>query len=92
MSVVCPAWVEYADHGFKPQPAPDRAGSAPNPEAESTADLIRQFVENGLSPEEVADLTFDAIENNRFYVVTHPDWLPLVERRMQDILAGRNPA
>jgi NAD(P)-dependent dehydrogenase (short-subunit alcohol dehydrogenase family) len=94
VSLLCPAWVNTRIMEAA-RNRPTAAGQEEverNPEAESIAEMIHQFVENGLSPEAVADLTFDAIREDRFYIYTHPDWLPLVERRMQDILAGRNPA
>ena len=45
----------------------------------------------GLSPRQVGDQVLAAIREDRFYVLTHPDWNPLIERRMQNILAGENP-
>ena len=36
--------------------------------------------------------SFDAIRENRFYVVTHPKILSSVELRLQDIAAQRNPS
>ena len=45
-----------------------------------------------LSAAQVAELTFEAIRENRFYVLPHPRILPAVELRMQDILAQRNPS
>jgi hypothetical protein len=36
-------------------------------------------------------MTFDAVRENRFYVVTHPKMLASVELRLQDIVAQRNP-
>jgi hypothetical protein len=32
-----------------------------------------------------------AIRDERFYILTHPEWNPLIEGRMKDILNGRNP-
>ena len=40
---------------------------------------------------EVAKMTFDAIEEKRFYIFSHPHALGNVEARMQDIVAIRNP-
>ena len=37
-------------------------------------------------------MTFDAIRENRFYVVTHPKILASVELRLQDVVAQRNPS
>ena len=45
-----------------------------------------------ISAVDVANMTFDAIRENRFYVVTHPKILASVELRMQDIVAQRNPS
>ena len=45
-----------------------------------------------LSAAQVAELTFEAVRENRFYVLPHPRILPAVELRMQDILAQRNPS
>lgn len=44
-----------------------------------------------LSAAEVATMTFDAVRENRFYVITHPKMLASVELRMQDIVQRRNP-
>ncbi len=44
-----------------------------------------------VSAQQVAQMTFDAIRGRRFYIYSHPEALGNVERRMQDIVAGRNP-
>jgi hypothetical protein len=44
-----------------------------------------------LTAAEVAALTFEAVREDRFYVITHPKMLASVELRMQDLLARRNP-
>jgi hypothetical protein len=44
-----------------------------------------------VSAQQVAQMTFDAIRARRFYIYSHPEALGNVERRMQDIVAGRNP-
>ena len=43
-------------------------------------------------PEHVADLTFEAIRGNKFYILTHPDMKPAIRRRMDNILEERNPS
>ncbi len=42
--------------------------------------------------QEVAQLTFDAIRANRFYVFTHPQILPSVRARFDAVLDGKPPA
>ena len=33
----------------------------------------------------------DAIREERFYILTHTEMTPMVQRRMEDILEGRTP-
>jgi hypothetical protein len=40
----------------------------------------------------VASHVLDAIREDRFYILTHPDMKPSIQRRMEDILEGRTPA
>ncbi len=44
-----------------------------------------------LSAREVAELTFDAVREDRFYVITHPAIMPSVQLRLDDIAQPRNP-
>ncbi|HWW77317.1 MAG TPA: SDR family NAD(P)-dependent oxidoreductase [Pyrinomonadaceae bacterium] len=54
--------------------------------------MLRELVEAGMRPSQVADMVFDAVREGRFYVLTHDDWKPLVRQRMNDIQLGRNPS
>ena len=45
----------------------------------------------GLSPRSVGDQVLSAIREERFYILTHPDWNVMIEHRMRTILDGRNP-
>jgi NAD(P)-dependent dehydrogenase (short-subunit alcohol dehydrogenase family) len=40
----------------------------------------------------VAQFVFDALAEDRFYIYSHPQALGAVQTRMEDIIAGRNPA
>jgi NAD(P)-dependent dehydrogenase (short-subunit alcohol dehydrogenase family) len=40
---------------------------------------------------EVAQMVFDAISANRFYIYSHPKAIGSVQTRMEDVLQGRNP-
>lgn len=54
---------------------------------------MRQAVQAGMSPSEVADYVFNAIENKQFYIFTHPsETTPLVKKRMENLLHGQNPS
>ena len=47
---------------------------------------------SGMPPGEVADIVFNAIEHEQFYIITHPHMLETVRMRMNEILDQRNPA
>ena len=52
---------------------------------------FRQFIEHGMPPTEVAEKVFAAIQDEKFYILPHPELLEVVRLRMQDILEQRNP-
>jgi NAD(P)-dependent dehydrogenase (short-subunit alcohol dehydrogenase family) len=47
--------------------------------------------ERGLAPASVAETVFRAIEEDRFYILTHPELDGGIRRRMENILARQNP-
>jgi NAD(P)-dependent dehydrogenase (short-subunit alcohol dehydrogenase family) len=70
----------------------DSARESTHPAVVQADAMLRQLVEAGIRPSQVADAVFDAVREGRFYVLTHDDWKPLVRQRMNDILLGRNPS
>ena len=44
-----------------------------------------------MPPAQVADIVFDAIQEERFYIYTHPAFLERVRTRMEGILEGTLP-
>ena len=54
---------------------------------------MRHAVQSGrISAEMVAEMVFDGIQQERFYILTHPRIKPAIQARMEDILNERNPA
>jgi hypothetical protein len=53
---------------------------------------VRQFVEGGTDPSEIAGMVVDAIRNERFWILPHPEWKEQIRTRMEDIIGERNPA
>jgi hypothetical protein len=45
----------------------------------------------GTTPAEIAAVVLDAIQDEQFYIIPHPELLPLVRARMDTILDQRNP-
>ena len=92
-SVLCPGWVNTDILDAERNRPPELANPAqePDPIVEEGRKMVRGLLESGLSPDNVADQVFNAIRDDRFYILTHPEMTPVVERRMNDILGGRNP-
>ena len=54
--------------------------------------MVEKAVSSGkLTAVDVANITFDAIRDRQFYILTHPKFLPLVKARLDDIAQLRNP-
>jgi hypothetical protein len=54
--------------------------------------LSEQAVRGGKrSAAEVAQAVFDAVDERRFYIYSHPQALAGVRQRMEDLLQARNP-
>jgi len=94
VTLLCPAFVPTGIHQSE-RNRPDALA----PEAEPTPSMIaaqkatEKATSSGkISAEDVAKMTFDAIRDGRFYVVTHPRILASVELRLQDVVAQRNPS
>ena len=54
--------------------------------------VMDQYLKSGLSPAKVAEEVFNAIRNEKFYILTHPEIKESVTSRMEDILQERNPS
>ena len=45
----------------------------------------------GKQPAEVADIVFKSIQEDRFYILPHPAWDPIVRARVDAVLARGAP-
>lgn len=62
-----------------------------DPVSDEIMQEIRQALRAGLSIEEVSDHVFKAIKEEKFYILTHPEYKPYIKTRFDDILDGRDP-
>ena len=63
-----------------------------SPEMEALLQAARQWLAQvGLPPAQVAEMVFDAIRQEQFYILTHPTTKYGVQLRMEDILQERMP-
>ncbi|WP_206998433.1 SDR family oxidoreductase [Trinickia mobilis] len=92
-SLLCPAFVPtgIAD-AERARPAGLRNDAPATPSQVLAGRQLHKAVRAGkLSAEEVAELTFDAIRERRFYIVTHPSIMESVRLRHEDIEQLRAP-
>lgn len=92
-SVLCPGFVATKIHESE-RNRPDSLKAAAGGESgqqEAMRDLARQQIEAGMNPATVAEMVLEAIRDDRFYVLTHPNFSKLIRTRMENILEGRTP-
>jgi NAD(P)-dependent dehydrogenase (short-subunit alcohol dehydrogenase family) len=96
-SVLCPYFVPTGiSQSHRNKPGLDSA--SPTPAAHTQSQLIAQAmsekaVSSGkVSAAEVAQKVIDAVQQNQFYIYSHPQALAAVQTRLEDIVQGRNPS
>lgn len=54
---------------------------------------MKEIIESGMSPEEVAEKVLAAVQSGQLYVLTHDDesWLNRIRERTENIIERRNP-
>src|SRR5437764_8502053 len=94
VSVLCPAYVPTNIRSAERNRPPELTDDAPpTPSQIAARERSEEAIASGrLGAAEVARMTFDAVRDDRFYVITHPKMLKSVELRLQDVLAQRNPS
>jgi NAD(P)-dependent dehydrogenase (short-subunit alcohol dehydrogenase family) len=88
-SVLCPAFVKtkIGESGRnRPGGTPAAAG-----ESDQFAAMVRGLIEQGVSPESIADKVFEAIEEQKFWILTHPEFDAAIRERVNGMLERRNP-
>ncbi len=93
VSVLCPYFVQTGiSQSHKHRPGDVQGDDTPTVSQQISQAVLEKAVASGkVTASEVAQRTFDAIRDRTFYVYSHPGSLGNVQRRMEDILAGRNP-
>lgn len=94
VSVLCPAAVRtrIAESDRNRPDAPDRQLSDEDRAfLAGRKDAVRKAIDEGMAPAEIAGHVIDAIREQRLYVLTHPDVIPWIDKRLRNIVEGRNP-
>ena len=92
-SVLCPYFVPTGIHlSHRNRPAELANESRPTrSQAIANEMMIKAVTSAKLTAAHIADLTFEAIANEQFYVLSHPHALDAVLQRAHDVMAQRNP-
>jgi NAD(P)-dependent dehydrogenase (short-subunit alcohol dehydrogenase family) len=92
VSVFCPGFVNTrimdSDRNSPFAKQRNRTGE----QHDALAQARRRAVQQGIQPEQAAQILFNGIEEERFYILTHPELKPLIRYRMETILAEGSPA
>ncbi|QBD74962.1 SDR family NAD(P)-dependent oxidoreductase [Ktedonosporobacter rubrisoli] len=99
VSILCPGFVNTRIQDAE-RNRPARLQNAPDTHTASeeqlsqqereAGQLIQQAIRAGMSPQQLADMTFAAIREERFYIYP-PEFKKGIATRMEDILTPRNP-
>jgi NAD(P)-dependent dehydrogenase (short-subunit alcohol dehydrogenase family) len=95
VSVLLPGWVNTrivdAERN-RPVELRNTPGTVPvHPADEAVLQAARQGIQQGISPDQVAEIVFRAIRNEQLYIFTHPEMKEWVRIQMEGMLAERNP-
>ena len=99
VSVLCPGWVNTGiGESSRNRPAhlqnePDANAGAPAGTnlSDMAGGALKSVLESGLPPAKVAGLVVEAVKTDRFYILTHDDWKPMIDTRFDDIRSERAP-
>jgi NAD(P)-dependent dehydrogenase (short-subunit alcohol dehydrogenase family) len=61
------------------------------PEMRAGLNFLKTAIEAAMPPLQVADRVFDAIKNEQFYILTHPEWIEVIQMRTDNLLRMENP-
>lgn len=94
VSVLCPAFVPTGiAQSLRYRPAELLNAEEVTASQRIAQSASEKAVASGrISAQEVAQLTFDAVRDDRFYIFTHPQILPSMRARFDAVLSGDAPA
>lgn len=94
VSVLCPYYVPTGIHrSDRNRPDELVADTEITPSQRLAQAMAEKIVSAGkISAAQVAEWTFDAIREEKFYIYSHPQLLTSVQLRLQDLVLQRNPS
>lgn len=96
VSVLCPELIDTGiakSERVRPESYKNSDGAPPITESGKlvVGALADGMAKSGLDPSVMADRVFDAIQQDRFYILAEDSWRDACNTRLEDIRLGRNP-
>lgn len=93
VSVLCPGWVRTRiNESERNRPDAGVAVDEPDAALAQLKAMVDTWIAEGLQPAHVASLVLEAIRENRFWVLTHPEWQGMIRDRVDRMLSGEQPS
>src|SRR5262245_49680166 len=93
VSVLCPGLVRTniinAERNRPAELQNDRV--TVSPEMQASLAVLKATIEAAMPPLHVADVVFDAIRKEQFYILSHPEWTEVIQLRTDNLLRMENP-
>ncbi len=91
-SVLCPFFVATGiSHSHRNRPIDLRGSKPTQSQLVGQAMSVKAVSSGKVSAADVAQLVFDAVAANQFYIYSHPKAIKSVQTRLEDIVQTRNP-
>src|SRR4051794_6783314 len=93
VSVLCPGLVR-TDISNAERHRPAELRNEPvtlSPEMQAGLAAFKAAIDAGIPPIQVADMVFEAIKKDQFYILTHPEWTEAIRLRTDKLLRMENP-
>ena len=94
VSCLCPGWVRTgimeSDRNM-PEWAAPHALAEPTDDQDLAMAFIKESIESGMEPDEVADLVHDAVVDRAFWIFPHPAMVEMLADKHASIMENRNP-
>jgi NAD(P)-dependent dehydrogenase (short-subunit alcohol dehydrogenase family) len=94
VSVLCPGWVDtnIIDAGRnRPAELARTVDAIPDTQREQVDTMVRNLLKTGLQPSAVAEQVLEAIQEDKLYIITHPEMDFIIKERFDNILSRKNP-
>ena len=93
VSVLCPGWVRTRIHESERNRMDLVVDPGDlDPGLAAMKEMVATWIAEGLQPAHVASLVLEAIREQRFWILTHPEWQGMVSDRVDRMLGGENPS